>query len=149
MATLKGNITGINSESFQIATTWASLQFEQKLQLVLTEIPGEMVVSESKKITDCISNYAEKIGDLEQVLPGEDHTLDEFLRKTSVENHQKTSDVELNKDQNGEDFVVEHKNHQQKENIANWIEQWLAKQPDIEVGAITRQASFADYGIDS
>ncbi|MCJ8279064.1 MAG: condensation domain-containing protein [Rivularia sp. ALOHA_DT_140] len=36
-----------------------------------------------------------------------------------------------------------------KDEIANWIEKWLAKQSGIEVGAITRQASFADYGIDS
>ena len=149
LAAVKANITRINSEPLQIATTWVSLQFEQKLQLILMGIPGEMVLSESKKITDCIVNYAEKIGDLEQTLPVEDNALDEFLRKTSIENHRKNSDIELNKYQNRTDVVIEHKNYQQKENIANWIEQWLAKQPDIEVVAITHQASFADYGMDS
>ncbi len=33
--------------------------------------------------------------------------------------------------------------------IENWIEKWLAKQPGIDAAAIASQTSWADYGMDS
>ncbi|WP_235006724.1 MupA/Atu3671 family FMN-dependent luciferase-like monooxygenase [Calothrix rhizosoleniae] len=80
----------------------------------------------------------EKFGDSEQIFPVKDQKLNESLRREPVDNHQKNSDV-----------VIEYNDYQQQENIANWIEKWLAKQKRIKVGGINRQASFADYGMDS
>ncbi|WP_424102164.1 AMP-binding protein [Moorena producens] len=150
LAAVKRNLKQISSESLEIAATWAELQFEQKLQLVLMGTPGEMVKSDADNITARIEDYAKKIGDLEQTLPGEDHELDQFLRQTST--------VKSNKNlQETTNVAVEPKNYQPLDNqevynydqIVIWIENWLAKQPGIQIEAINRQTSFADYGMDS
>ncbi len=157
LAAVKRNLKQLSSESLQIAATWAELQFEQKLQLVLMGTPGEMVGADAENITARIEDYAEKIGDLEQTLPGEDHELDEFLRQTSTVKSNKNLDVELNPYQDTTNVAVEPKTDRLLENqevytydrIGNWIEKWLAKQPGIQRETINRQTSFADYGMDS
>ena len=116
----------------------------------------------TEEFTTEISSYAEKIGDLELTLAGGNHKLDEFLRQTSIVNNNENSDAELNQYQNSTDIVIDckdsrhPKNHGAKNHgvysnseIESWIEKWLSRQVGIETNAITRQASFADYGMDS
>ncbi|NEO71021.1 AMP-binding protein [Moorena sp. SIO3H5] len=157
LAAVKRNLKQLSSEPLQIAATWAELQFEQKLQLVLMGTPAEIVASDADHITARIEDYAEKIGDIEQTMPGEDHKLDEFLRQTSTVKSNKNLDVELNHYQDTTKVAVEPKNYQPLDNqevytydqIGSWIENWLAKQPGIQIETINRQTSFADYGMDS
>ncbi|NEO35906.1 MAG: AMP-binding protein [Moorea sp. SIOASIH] len=157
LAVVKRNLKQLSSEPLQIAATWAELQLEQKLQLVLMGTPAEMVESDAENITARIEDYAEKIGDIEQTLPGVDHELDEFLRQTSTVKSNKNLDVELIHYQETKKVAVEPKNYQPLENqevytydqIGSWIKNWLAKQPGIQRETINRQTSFADYGMDS
>ncbi|AOX02679.1 hypothetical protein BJP34_27450 [Moorena producens PAL-8-15-08-1] len=157
LAAVKRNLKQLSSEPLQIAATWAELQFEQKLQLVLMGTPAEMVESDAENITARIKDYAEKIGDIEQTLPGIDHELDEFMRQTSTVKSKKNLDVELNPYQETTNVAVEPKTAQLLDNqevynydqIVIWIESWLAKQPGIQRETINRQTSFADYGMDS
>ena len=142
-------MNNLSTELLQAAETWVLLQFEQKLQAILTGIPAEIIVSDPDNIATRIENYTLKIGDLEQTYPVEDLELDEFLCKTSLASNNKNSDVDLNHHHNSTDTVIKHNNSQHQENIEIWIEKWLAKQPGIEVSTITHQASFADYGMDS
>ncbi len=58
-----------------MAATWAELQFEQKLQLVLMGTPGEMVGYDAEDMAARIGNYAGEIGDLEQTLPSLGKTM--------------------------------------------------------------------------
>ena len=60
LAAIKANLKQSNSQPLQTAATWVSLQFEQKLQLVLMGTPAEMVKYEADDITAKIENYAEK-----------------------------------------------------------------------------------------
>ena len=149
LAAVKGNLNNLSTELLQAAETWVLLQFEQKLQAILTGIPAEIIVSDPDNIATRIENYTLKIGDLEQTFPVEDLELDEFLCKTSLASNNKNSDVDLNHHHNSIDTVIKHNNSQHQGNIEIWIEKWLAKQPGIEVSTITHQASFADYGMDS
>ncbi|WP_424102088.1 AMP-binding protein [Moorena producens] len=157
LAAVKRNLKQLSSESLQIAATWAELQFEQKLQLVLMGTPGEMVGYDAENITARIEDYAKKIGDIEQTMAGVDHELDDFLRQTSTVKSNKNLDLELTHYQETANVAVEPKTYQPLDNqdvytydqIGSWIENWLAKQPGIQRETINRQTSFADYGIDS
>jgi Acyl-CoA dehydrogenase, C-terminal domain len=80
LAAVEGAFKRSGSERLYRTVTWAKLNFEQKLERVLSGTPAESVMSNYNTLTEQISDYANAIGELEQTLPGENHELDELLR---------------------------------------------------------------------
>ncbi|NER97141.1 MAG: acyl-CoA/acyl-ACP dehydrogenase [Symploca sp. SIO1B1] len=79
LAAVEGAFKRSGSERLYRTVTWAKLNFEQKLERVLSGTPAELVMSSSDTITELISDYSNAIGEIEQTLSGEDHELDEML----------------------------------------------------------------------
>lgn len=82
LAAVEGAFKRSGSQRLHRTITWAKLNFEQKLERVLSGTPAESVMTSSNTITELVSDYANAIGELEQTLPGEDHELDEMLRNS-------------------------------------------------------------------
>ncbi|NEN90975.1 MAG: acyl-CoA/acyl-ACP dehydrogenase [Okeania sp. SIO3H1] len=79
LAAVEGAFERSGSKRLHRTVTWAKLCFEQKLERILSGTPAELVMSDPETINDIIGNYSYTIGDIEQTLSGESHSLDEML----------------------------------------------------------------------
>lgn len=80
LAAVEGAFKRSGSERLYRTVSWTKLNFEQKLERVLSGTPAELVMSSSENISELISDYSNAIGEIEQTLSGEDCELDEILR---------------------------------------------------------------------
>ena len=63
------------------AVAWASLEFERALDEALRGTTAESFLLGSEAITTVIAGYSEAIGDIEQVPPGVEESIDPLLRR--------------------------------------------------------------------
>jgi acyl-CoA synthetase (AMP-forming)/AMP-acid ligase II/alkylation response protein AidB-like acyl-CoA dehydrogenase/acyl carrier protein len=152
LAAVQGEFARSQSASLQRAVTWTKLQFEQKLANILSGIPGEMVLCDAQSLTAHISDYVTTIGDVEQTLAGEDHSLDKLLQRqtqlATVQSEFQSSEEVSGQQENGHNQSFKLSSFTAK-NIENWLENWLTNKLRIAADFVSSDTSFADYGIDS
>ena len=150
LAAVQGAVNRTPSERLRRATEWARQQFEQTLALALSGTQIESVLLNANETTELISSYAETIGDLEQTLAGEDHTLDGLLRydPTAVNPNQTTnlpapvtSVKSSEPDSKTSIYTVK--------SIETRLAKWVADELGIAVDSIDTHKSFVYYGLDS
>ena len=66
------------------AAAWAEGKFRHRLREALAGTPAESVLLDSSAVGDLVDSYKDTIGDVEQTLAGEEHGLDELLRRNPV-----------------------------------------------------------------
>jgi alkylation response protein AidB-like acyl-CoA dehydrogenase/acyl carrier protein len=94
LAALAGKINRCDADHLQRAFTWARLNFEQKLTNLLNGTPAELIRDDADVIANQIYNYTDTIGDIEQVLAGEDTDLDQLLKQGTGNREQGTGNRE-------------------------------------------------------
>ncbi|MEL7039112.1 MAG: AMP-binding protein [Cyanobacteria bacterium J06592_8] len=150
LAILWAALQGLNSKSETVERSlkWIQLNFEQKLTQATSITPSDAVVREANQTTNEIYSYIETIGDIEQTLPGEDTTVDEFLRKSDSYIAKRFSSPELNK-KSQKKYQKISQNSKLTEYLQNSLIEWLSQKLKIPVDKIDPNHAFADYGIDS
>ncbi|MEM6252537.1 MAG: AMP-binding protein [Cyanobacteria bacterium P01_D01_bin.156] len=130
---------------------WAQYYFEQTIAQILVANPDE--ISNSVGIEQQISSYGDSVGNVEQTLAGENHSLDEWLRAesstgtTSLEERLADS---LTASANQNKNTLSHKPLlKQKKAIQQWLTQWLAQKLKLHQSQISLGRALADYGVDS
>lgn len=63
------------------AVVWARRRFNTQLQALLSELAGQRPYSRPAALLELVADYARSIGDVEQMLPGEDQQPDALLRR--------------------------------------------------------------------
>jgi hypothetical protein len=69
------------SPQAQRVVEWARIQFEQRLRHAVAGIPGEELIADAETIRTSIDGYSASINDIEQNLAGENHDLDDLLKR--------------------------------------------------------------------
>jgi len=66
------------------AVVWARRRFNNQLQALLSELAAQRPYSASADLLGLVAGYAEAIGDVDQMLPGEAHGADALLRRAPL-----------------------------------------------------------------
>lgn len=141
----------------QRAAHWAEDRFEKQLKEALHGSSAAAVLQSSQTISDIISGYEAKIGDLEQTFAGEDHDLDPVLRRAGSAAPQQSSPTPAPAvkpaPKQAEPAVAtadpEANLEEQQGKIRTWLDEWLARRLHFSPTALVNGKSFADYGLDS
>ena len=149
LATVKNS-----SEVSSRVREWAQLYFEQVLAQALKPTPEEFAAASAADTTAWIAGYTDTIGDIEQAMEGEDHSLDALLHKEvyqSVNAH--FSQAEPSSSKRPSSFGnASHLTQNQSltaNSLENWMIQWLASHLKLPTSSIDPNRPFADYGVDS
>ncbi|NJR16077.1 MAG: AMP-binding protein [Calothrix sp. CSU_2_0] len=135
--------------SNQQAMFWIKNRFEVKIEQILSFSPDNLPLADLEIASHRIYEYTQEIGDIEQTLPGEEHHLDELLRK-SVHNPSNPSPTENNpKNNNVETRYIASPSSQSSQKIQTWLINWLSQKLYIQPEEIDPNRAFADYGMDS
>ncbi|MGB3533734.1 MAG: AMP-binding protein [Microcoleaceae cyanobacterium] len=149
-AILWAALQGLNStsETVQRSLNWTKLNFEQKLTQAISTTPNDAVITTAEQTTDSIYSYIETIGDIEQILPGEESEIDELLRKSDHYIGERFGSSEVNKQFPKTSVKISH-NSKSTERIQNTLIEWLSQKLKIPTNKIDPNHTFADYGMDS
>ena len=159
LAAVKYQLTYRSSSELHRASEWTRLQFEQAIRKALVVSPVESVLLNVNSATELISNYAQTIGDIEQTLPGEEHELNELLRKSSDDflranqptdsDTQQQNDKQINLSSSLLDVSELDLDLPTTDTVKQWMIKWLINELKLEPRSLDFGKSFADYGLDS
>lgn len=148
------------SDHLAKATHWAKLHFETARQKALSGSPAEIILYQSRLISEIVSGYADTIGDVEQSLAGEEYGLDPLLRRepAGLESYSDgtalpgplpgTASVKI-PIRTGPAAIPPAPPRRGAAHIQEWLFDWLKKTLDAPGAEVNPELSFTEWGLDS
>lgn len=131
---------------------WAKANYENSVRIALAGTPAERFLLDSLDLSGLEQSYADAIGDQQQILPGEDHRLDQMLRKEVV-NPDRSHALHVHDDEPVATLSVPATPSEEVdatvEGVSSFVVQWFATELKLPVDRINVDRSFFDYGLDS
>ena len=156
LAALEAAERDSTSDHLRRCAEWARRHFARSVDAAVRERPDEAVSLEPDELIALAQRYAESIGDTEQTLPGEDHALDEMLRRDGpAPTRAEAGDTATPRETPGEEPTsraptrLERPALRDADAVESFIVEWLAAELRMPAGSIDTARSFFDYGLDS
>ncbi len=168
---------GASNEPLQRASRWATSCMQEAINQALCPQPADDALCDSQTLSHLIDGYASTIGNLEQMVFGEDDQLDPLLRRdpsqAAVESDARPStqasdppvvaippfQQSTRPDPRALDLTASRvprasktpdlHNSMSESQLCGWMAQAMAKQLDLDEEQIDPHCPFAEFGLDS